>query len=83
MPSVQTVVVIIKFKSEVDIMHIRRPAGPFSRRQQLGVNITETQVIPLDRPLLLMPNGNADSIEVIPITDQTVIHGKDIKRVLK
>lgn len=86
MTTVQTVIVIIKFKSEVDVSAFRRPAPPGlfgSRRQSMGVNIMETQTIPLDRPIIIIPNGEADSVEIIPITDQTLIHGKNIKRLLK
>lgn len=87
MPTVQTVIVIIKFKSEVDISAFRRPAPPpglfGSRRQSLGVDITETQTIPLDKPILIIPNGAADSVEIIPVTDQTIIHAKNVKRLLR
>jgi len=86
LPGVQTVVVIIKFKSEVDVSAFRRPAPPGmfgKRRRSMGANVTETQTILLDGPVLIIPDGKADSVEIIPITDQTLIHGKNIKRLLR
>lgn len=84
MTGATTWVVIIKFKAEREIE--RRPLSPpFGRRNYTnsGIRITDTATVMLDQPLIILPDGEAHSIEVIPITNPTLIHGKDIKRVLR
>ena len=84
MPEAQTWIIIIKFKTPVEIQP--RAPSPFfgPRRGEIGgFKIEATQTIILDKPLIIMPNGQADKIEVFPITDQTLIHGKNFRRFVK
>lgn len=89
MPEAQTWVLIIHLKTPAEI---RKPAvgpfpaaGPFFKKKSYAdpTEIISTECIILDRPMLILPSGQADKIEVFPITDATILHGKNFKRVLR
>lgn len=83
MPKAQTWVIIVKFKEEKEVEP--RPFSFPNRPIQGGANrvkVTESVALPVDKPLLLLPDGETDTVEIIPITSPTTIHGRNLKRVL-
>lgn len=84
MPEAQTWLIIIKFKNPQEVK--KSPIiGPFfQRRGDISpAQIVTTEQILLDRPMLIIPEGQAKKIEVFPITDTTLIHSKNFKRYIK
>lgn len=84
MPEAQTWIIIIKFKRPQDIP--RRTFNPLFTprlRNDGGVVITGMESIMLDRPMIILPNGDAEKVEIFPITDTTLIHSSRFKRVLR
>jgi len=81
MPEAQTWIIIIKFKTPIEIQP--RTSSPFfgpRRGEVCGFKIEATQTIILDKPLIILPGGQTDKIEVFPITDRTLIHGRNFRR---
>lgn len=91
MPEAETWIIIVKFKRPQPAP--KRPFNPFlvprlrdMRRDHDGIEklqIENMQTIPLDKPIIILPNGTAEKIEVFPITDTTLIHSKNFKRVVR
>lgn len=84
MQEAQTWLIIVKFKCPQEV---KKPPiiGPFFQRRGdvKPTDIISTEHILLDRPILIMPDGQAERIEVFPITDTTLIHSKNFKRYLR
>ena len=80
----QTWVIIVKFKIPKDVKKpiTPFPLGPFKRRPE-KLKITGTTTVRLDKPLLIIPNGEAESVEIIPITEPAVLHSRNLRRRIK
>ena len=57
-------------------MFLKEPRGG------LPPNFKLVDVIPLDNPMIISPKG-FKGLEIIPITGETVIHGRHIQRRIK
>lgn len=83
MPEAQTWIIIIRFKKPYDVP--RRPFNPLftpKMRGDGGTEISGIESILLDRPMIILPDGHAEKIEIFPITDTTIVHSSNFKRVL-
>ena len=74
----RTIVVIIKLKEKVEIDYRRSIFG--SKRRVLE---KEVHQIEIDKPVLIFPDVAMERIEIVPITEKTVIHTKNFKRDLR
>lgn len=77
----QTWVIIVKLKVAREV---QKPTGPFpfgpQKRSSHSIKITESTPIRLDKPMLLIPNGEAESVEIIPIVEQAILHSRNFRR---
>jgi len=82
MVEAQTWVIVIKFKRPVPVKRDTSMSPLFRPRSSRGIEITGIRSISLDKPIIIIPEGEADKIEIFPITDPTILHGRNFRRKL-
>jgi len=77
MAKCQTWVIIVKLKAEEEV-----PSryALVSKKRLSGLNIETSNAVLIDRPVLIIPDGEAEKIEIIPITGPAIIHGTNFER---
>jgi hypothetical protein len=83
MVEAQTWVIVVKFKRPVPVKKNTSMSPLFRPRSSRGLEITGIRSISLDKPMIIIPDGTTDTIEIFPITDPATLHGRNFRRKLK
>jgi len=82
MPKCQTWIIVIKMKvaQEIERRGPFRPLGRDGRGSFSPLDIDTSNAIRIDKPVIIIPDGEAEQVEIIPIIGPAVLHGQNIKR---
>jgi len=50
------------------------------KKKLSGLNIETSNAVLIDRPVLIVPDGEAERVEIIPITGPAILHGQNFER---
>jgi len=66
----------------VDVKPVESFSDTFFGGKKPALNISNTELVEISEPVLIIPSGMR-KVEIIPVTSETVIHSKNMKRELR